>query len=293
MPHAPRTALVLLTYKATAMTLECLESLAKSGPDAFTVFLVNNHPQDESGVILIRALESSGLPHRYIESPVNGGFSGGMNLGIRAALAEDFSHIGVLNNDTTVSPDFGSRLLHEISRHPGAVLAGSIVDAATGLPSHGIGVIEPRTLQVRHVFEIDYAGKVDFVSGCFLVAPSGVWNRVGIFRDDYFMYAEDVELSLRLKKADVPIVYCPSLTIRHQGGASADKSQMPKDYYRMRNQTHSILLHGSRAQKSLYFGYLALLLIYKLRNPPIFMQFVRGIRDAVRGRLGRLGPGGA
>lgn len=280
-------ACILINYRFPEDTLACLRSLSASGAEAFKVFLVNNFPGDGSGAPLQAYLRESGMAFRYFEPGENLGYTGGMNLGIEAALAEDIPTVLVLNNDTVLAPDFSAQALAAVRAHPDEVIAGCVLDSETGRPSHNIGRLSPWTGLVRDIFDRGYSGDIDFVSGCMMFVPAKVFRAVGLFDDRYFMYREDFDFCLRLRDHKVGIRYVPSIVVEHKVSSSTDRTGTPKEYYRMRNQTHILLERGPIPQKSLYFLFIMCLLAFKLRHPRVFLQFLRGIRDALAGKLGR------
>jgi GT2 family glycosyltransferase len=282
-----RIALVILTYRYPEITLRCLASLSGSTEENLTLFLVDNAPEEKSTEILRTGLIATGMDYRYIASSENRGFGDGMNLGMRAALSEGFSHIAILNNDAWVAPDFGQRLREAVARNPGDVLAGLVLEPETNRPTYNIGRIAPWTLEVRHTFHTSQDTPFDFVSGCFTVFPADVLRRAGPFRDDYFLYAEDTELCLRLKKAGVRIRLCPSIVLFHRHGSSADPSGLPKRYYLVRNHAHLVFLHGSAGQKTVFLLYTLVVIISQVMTPHNFFQILAGLHDALRGRMGR------
>lgn len=281
----PRLAVVLLNFRYPEVTRECLKSLSPSGPDAFTVYLVDNSPGAESDAVLHEALRASGLAHRYLPSPRNLGFGDGMNRGLRAALDEGFTHLAVLNNDTKVDPDFGARLREAAIRFPESVLAGKVLDADTGAPSFNTGKLARWTMEVLHAVEGNF--RPDFVSGCFAVFPAKVLRAVGLYREDYFMYAEDTELCVRLRRAGVPIQTCPDIVIRHRSGYSAERSGTPRQYYGIRNHARLVGQHGSPAQKAVYALRMAAVLVNQTRHPRVFRTVWKALWDAARGRMGQ------
>jgi N-acetylglucosaminyl-diphospho-decaprenol L-rhamnosyltransferase len=283
---APRIAVVVLNYRFPEITLQCLESLSAGSPDDFAIYLVDNSPGEDSESILRAGLARTGRQYRYLASPVNGGFGSGMNIGVRAAIADGFTHVAVLNNDTLAHPDFGIRLREETMRRPNEVLAGLILDTDTHEPSFNIGNLSRWTLEVEHVLDRKYGGKLDFISGCFAVFPVSALRVAGLYREDYFLYAEDTELCLRLKAAGYAFHYCPSIVISHRPGSSADRIGTPKQYYLIRNHTHLVFTRGTYLQKIVYALYMVAVLINQTRHPKIFRMVMSGILDALRGRMG-------
>jgi GT2 family glycosyltransferase len=63
--------------------------------------------------------------------------------------------------------------------------------------------------------------EVDAISGSFLLTRKDVLEKSGIFDEDYWMYAEDIDLSYRIKKAGFKIIYLPNLEVLHHKGISS------------------------------------------------------------------------
>lgn len=283
-----RVDCILINYRNPEDTVACIESIAASKPEGFRILLVNNHAADGSEAMLRAALKASGVESVYLDPGKNIGFTGGVNLGIAKALEGGAGHVMLLNNDTVVAPDFAARVLESIAAHPEEVLAGRIREFATGEVSWNIGRFSRWTGQVIHIYDADYTGEVEFVSGGLMIVPAGVWRSLGGFDDRYFMYCEDMDFCIRLKRAGVRIRYCPAISIRHKTSSSATRSGTPKEYYRIRNQTHIALKSGSIGQRAAYLAFLMLMMPYKLvRYPAYFTQAFRGAIDGLTGRLGQ------
>ncbi len=62
---------------------------------------------------------------------------------------------------------------------------------------------------------------VDQISGAFMVIRRAAWQQVGGFDPAYFMYNEDVDLNVRLRRAGWRVVFLPGVRIRHHLGASS------------------------------------------------------------------------
>jgi GT2 family glycosyltransferase len=105
---------VVVNYNGGELTLECLRSL-----------LATDWPADRLRVVLVDNASSDGIVDRVrtelrvvkvIESPVNGGFGAGCNLGIRALAGTDF--VALVNNDATVSPGWLRPLVAALDDDP-------------------------------------------------------------------------------------------------------------------------------------------------------------------------------
>ena len=63
--------------------------------------------------------------------------------------------------------------------------------------------------------------EVDSLTGAFILTRKSVLDKVGLFDEDYYMYAEDIDLCFRIKKAGYKIVYLPQVKIIHYKGISS------------------------------------------------------------------------
>jgi len=152
MTPAP-LSIIILNFNGTEDTLECLESLLKAELGSAAVVLVDNGSTDGSAARLLAWNEEhklfsqvvggeaeatgwsdnrfspslrAGHTHTLMLSPDNLGFAGGNNLGTRLALARGGEEVLLLNNDTTVKPDFLVALRAAARQHPQAVLIPQI-----------------------------------------------------------------------------------------------------------------------------------------------------------------------
>jgi len=285
-------AIVLVNYRNPEDTVKCLDSLAASPDRDVAVYLVENGSGDDSRAILSAHLLSLPLRSRLIDAGENLGFSGGCNLGASAALADGAAEILLLNNDTTVPPGFIPALRAARADHPGAILTGSMLDPDTGKPGHSIGDISPLSLVVRHrrVLPPGPYRRVGFASGGLMLVPADAWRGLGPLRSDFFMYCEDLDFCLRAADRGIPIVYAAAVSVFHREGSSSRKSRLPRVYYAFRNQTRIVRERGRAHHRIFYLLFLLNRIPGLLLHPSRIGQFLRGIRDGARGRMGRL-PG--
>ena len=94
--------------------------------------------------------------------------------------------------------------------------------------------------------QFDYQKQSDFATGCCVLIPRKVIETVGLLDKKYFLYLEDVDLNLRVKKAGLKILFEPKSIIWHKnagssGGAGAETSI----YYQSRNRLYFAFKHGS------------------------------------------------
>ena len=67
---------------------------------------------------------------------------------------------------------------------------------------------------------IEETNEVDSVSGAFMLIPRTVLNKVGLFDESIFMYAEDIDLCYRIKQRGYKVVYYADVSMTHLKGQS-------------------------------------------------------------------------
>ncbi|MEM6825018.1 MAG: glycosyltransferase family 2 protein [Pseudomonadota bacterium] len=164
-----------------------------------------------------------------IEAPENGGFAAGVNIGIRFAVQDPkVSHFWVLNPDSVATPETAAAFLGTAAAEGGAGLLtgrscyyhdpemiqidGGLINPWTGVTSNA-NVGEPAA-------ETDMPdGKsVDFAFGGNMVVSREFIAECGEMPEEYFLYYEEVDWSLR--RGRFPIVTCQDGLIYHRAGAS-------------------------------------------------------------------------
>lgn len=159
----PRVRIVLLTFDGGELPFIALDSLRELDyPSASLDIVVLDNGSTDGSEIRLRELERSDPFFRIVRSPENLGFAGGNNLALRDLAGIDY--VALMNNDTTVAPDWLDRLVDSLeSRHdcgaacPKMVLAPRFVelriDCSAKVPGRG----DARSLGVR-VSGVEVAG---------------------------------------------------------------------------------------------------------------------------------------
>lgn len=230
------TYIVLVNYRNPNVTVDCIESLKKTGIPLEHIVVVDNNSPDNSLDVL-----SSVKGITLISSEVNGGFSYGNNLGIKYAMEHNCSSVILLNNDTVVEKDFFAQIFHgdgysvnvpKIYYYSNPDIlwyAGGKIDFKRGRQVH-FGE------NVKDGDEFFKEQDVDYASGCCMMIPRKVLEKVGLLAEEYFMYWEDMDYSLRLKEAGIKIHYLPNAKVWHKVGMSGGSESEMAIYYSNRNR---------------------------------------------------------
>ena len=289
-----RVAIILVTYNGKEDTLECLDSLSGLTYQPRDVILVDQASKDGTAA----AVRASFPWVHVIENPVNSGFAGGNNVGMRAALARGADCLFLLNNDTTVDPGLleplvdlawsdarigvvGPKMLYH--GHPDVVWsAGGTVDWRGNSVLLGEGSRDEPGGQPRDV---------DFVVGCGLMVKRQVLEEVGLLDERYFIYYEETDLCARVRKAGYRVVYQPAARLWHKVSRTFGAGSEFTLYYMYRNVLLYLGLHGRRP----HLGRLAALgdalrlaAVWTVQGKGRRRRvLLRAVRDYLGGRFGR------
>jgi len=233
---SPQVWCVVLNWNGADNTIECLTALKKCTYANLTVVLVDNASSDDS-IPKIKRFHPDVL---LLESKVNLGFSGGNNIGIRYALARDADYIWLLNNDTKPAPDALSALLAkaESDRRIGAV--GSVCYYAHD-PFKVQGWAGARINLWLGYGRLSTVPRPDdwfhSLNAASMLISRAALEDVGLLDEGFFLYWEDTEFCLRLRKKGWQIAAAPDSHVLHKVGASSGGNKSLLD----RLETASVL----------------------------------------------------
>lgn len=238
---SPKVFIIILNWNGCNDTIECIESLKKIDYPNFYVVVVDNASSDQSIDIIPRKYRDIS----FIEVKKNMGFAGGNNIGIKYALEHGAEYVLLLNNDTTVEPDFLSQLV-EAAQNTGAGILGPKIyfyyeRAKIWFGGGNINWLKTKGTHA-HYMEIEKKevikkepAETEYVSGCCLLVKKEVIDKIGLLSEDYFLYYEDADWCLRAKKAGWHIIFVPAAKIFHKHSRSAIEHSFPYIYYHSRN----------------------------------------------------------
>ena len=103
----PKVSVNILTWNQPVDTIECIESCQKIDYDNYEILVIDNHSVDNSVELFRKRFPNM----RIIQNKDNFGYAGGNNVGIKFALEYGAEYVLILNNDTTVEPDFLKKMI--------------------------------------------------------------------------------------------------------------------------------------------------------------------------------------
>lgn len=218
----PRVTCVVVNWNGWRDTVECLNSLRQQDYRELEVIVVDNGSTDDS----IRRIQEAHPWIDLVETGRNLGFPSGCNVGTRLALQRGAQYIWLLNNDTIAPPDTLRKLMRTALANPGAGAVGAVLyymHDPGQVQAWGGGRINLWTGFVTHFTRpAAFLGNAYLTGACMLL-PRRVCEEVGLFYEGFFMYCDDSDLGIRLRRAGYSLVVTKETAILHKEGASSPK----------------------------------------------------------------------
>ncbi len=232
-----RISVVIVSHDSEKVLPLCFDSLSRQTIPPNTIYLVDSGSKDRNYLDAYRILEDV-----VVFDVENIGFSKANNIGF-AECAENSDFVLFLNPDAFLSPSYIERASFNMMSNPSVGAAGgkifkydmekkghtNIIDS-TGIVRKWYGRWQDRGQGVEDRGQFDVSGEVSAICGavmfcrCSALIENGV---ISAFDPDFFLYKEDIELCLRLRKKGWTLKYFPDLIAYHGRGWNTDRNSIP------------------------------------------------------------------
>ena len=294
----PMLSIIIVNWNSTAYLLKCIESIYKYTHETeFEIIVVDNASPDDD----VRLVKHQFPDVVLIESSENLGFARANNLGFRASSGE---YVVFLNPDTIlINPAF-DLILHQVRSLSNLGVVGcTLFNEDRTIQTSAIQTF-PTVL--NQLLDVDFIrnrfpacalwniapllkggnlpSHVQVISGACLLLRREVFAQVGHFSEDYFMYAEDVDLCYKVAKTGFTNYYVPQAQIVHYGGKSSVKSRAV--LMKWRSILHYVAKHHGNVYQLAFRIAMACSAMLRLAVLSLRWLVVRGPRkESVQGTL--------
>lgn len=211
-----RLALVVVNFASSSLLARNLVD-AGSADVVADVVVVDNPSTTEETRRVGELCHTHGW--HLVELPRNEGFGGGVNAGVVRAHELGCTRVLALNPDATIDAESVRALVTASTDDPHALVAPRIV-RPDGTVWFAGAVLDARSGTTRRATRAELDGPTTWLTGACFVAPITMWNEVGGFDDDYFMYWEDIDLSWRWRQAGGRLILVEQATAVHDPGGT-------------------------------------------------------------------------
>jgi GT2 family glycosyltransferase len=236
----PELSIICVNWNSLDYLADCIASIYEhTHRISFEVIVVDN-ASPEGGV---ETLKSQFPQIRIVRSDKNVGFAGANNLGFRQSAGR---YVLLLNPDTKLIGPAINTLLERIKSLPDAGIVGcKLLNADLSTSTSSIQKFPTILNQLLNVeflrltfpnFPLwDIAPlfsenlnpvKVEVIPGACMMLKRDVFERVGLLTEDYFMYAEDIDLNYKVRRLGFSSYYIGEARIVHHGGGSSSRQKV-------------------------------------------------------------------
>ena len=217
----PQVAVILVNHREDAEHLEeCMASLGRQRypRDCFTVFIVNNGVSQEGRRLVAQLAPTAHL----LSTPRNLGWGAGNNRAVKVALKEGFEYLVMLNTDTVVDERWLPALVEAARAYPDRqILQSKLLLYGT----QKINSLGNRLQFLGYSYCLGYGREealatdsqaMDCASGASMLVKREVFEAIGLFRGEYFMYYDDVEFCWRARLAGFNVALAGASVCYHK-----------------------------------------------------------------------------
>ncbi|MCA9960793.1 MAG: glycosyltransferase family 2 protein [Anaerolineales bacterium] len=244
----PQILAIILNWRQADMTIECVQALQRISYPYLNVLVIDNGSGDDS----VSKMEAALTDVTVVALPKNSGFAGGCNWGMRYAVNKGFAWALLLNNDAFAASDMLMQLVEEVTDDI-ALLSPMIFyeEEPTRIWFAG-GRQHPLLLEMRDSGQnkkddsLWKTRDVDYLVGTCLLVNLPIVMRVGLLDEQYFMYYEDLDWSIRLRLAGFRLRLVSNAHLYHRVSFSSGGEGSPLHrYYLARSSVRFFRRHAS------------------------------------------------
>ena len=264
-----RVVAVVLNWNAWADTIVCVESLLSSQRPPDQIVICDNGSVDDSMALLSSWAQAQG-PCEIFTSPAqalgsspataplvlisigeNGGYAAGNNVGIRYAISHSGAdYVWILNSDVVVDTLALDKMLALAESDTSIGIVGAKLlrfDRPDTIQALGGGHIIPvlcHDTQLGSGLHADTADAnpiaLDHIVGASLLVSSEAIRRVGLIDESYFLYREETDWCIRMRRDGWRLVCCTQASVWHKQSHSIGFKSPLHDYYAVRNMLYLV-----------------------------------------------------
>ncbi|MEN7982328.1 MAG: glycosyltransferase family 2 protein [Nanoarchaeota archaeon] len=256
MGKTKETAILVNTWNDKKFLKGCFDNLQSQTYKDFEIIMIDNNSSDGS----VEYVKKNFPKIKIFALQENLGYTGGNNKGIEYSINNNFKYTFIMNNDAELEKDCLEKLInimkskdkigivvpeiYEYDEHKDKIyLRGGIMNLKMGAP---------KAVTINKEKDIY---DVDTVSGCVLLVNNEVYKKTSAFYTGFFMYWDDPDFSLRVKRAGFENKYFTGTQVYHLGSGSTKNTNFPKTYYLVRNRFIMIKMHAKFLDRMIFYFY--------------------------------------
>lgn len=209
-------SVIVVNYNTADLIPSCLNSILKQDDVNYEILVVDNHSDDDS----LQVLKDYESQIKLIPNETNRGFGRANNQAARLATGR---FLFFLNPDAALTSSKDLKTLCDYLENNNYGLVGTRIVNRNEQTELTAFDHYPHQSQTNYDFR-SLPGEIASVLGASMFMRHNLFDELNGFDEEYFLYAEETDLCLRIRKAGYAIGYCNEVTVQHIGSASERKN---------------------------------------------------------------------
>ncbi len=209
-------SIVIVSYNTRDLIGTCLDSILNTNGSEKEVIIVDNASTDGSA----EAIRNNYPSIHLITNETNRGFAAANNQALKLSKGR---YIFFLNPDTEYLPSTFQYMISFMDQNPHIGLAGVKMINPDGTPQESFSRHYPGQSETSTEL-LGLKGNLAWVLGAGMVARAELLKRTGGFNEDFFVYGEDQDLCLNIRKMGYEIGFLDFIVVVHLGAQSERRS---------------------------------------------------------------------
>lgn len=286
-----KVAVIILNFQNYEMTIKTLKNIRKSQKVNLGIFIIDNNSSDNSVEEIKKVLLEGEI--LYV-SKHNGGYASGNNIGLKMAIATGYNYFCILNNDVITYPETLFTLCNFLKENtevgvvgPGICTAenNQVLESAGSVVSLYTGKIKRLYTGEKREAIANLEISCDYVGGACMVFRKNVLDEIGFLPEDYFLFFEENEWCLRIRRAGYTVVCDGKASVVHLGSATINNFSGLSEYFTYRNMVLFVRRNGTLTNKLIFYPYIILFVLKSGLTKKNGWRYCRYFMDAMRGRI--------
>jgi len=247
-----RILAIILNWQQPETTIECVQSLRSMNGPQLDILVIDNGSKDDSP----RLLRDSLIDGSFLGLSENLGFAGGVNVGLRRAIDESYDLCLLMNNDAFPARNMLTKLITHLAEDIALLSPKILYESQPDKIWFAGARQDPNLLEMRGRAQGTSDGPkwwesrdVDYLLGTCLLVNLDAVKEVGLMDDRFFMYYEDLDWSIRFRKAGYRLRLVADAHLYHRVSVSSGGTNSPlRRYHLARNSTIFYHKHSHEGQ---------------------------------------------
>jgi len=216
-------SIIIVNYNTADYLANCLRSVFAQTNVSYEVWVVDNASTDNSVTMVHNQFPQVHL----LTSTENLGFAKANNLAVQNATGQ---FIYFLNPDTEVQPGCFTTMLRYMEKNPSVGMAGTKLLYPDYTEQNSVEESYPGQRYTNGELA-GLPGRIAWLLGASLIARHNVIKQVSGFSEAFFLYGEDIDLSIKVRQTGWTLGFIPDAKVIHWEGKS-ERNTMPIDVFR-------------------------------------------------------------